>query len=107
MEQIKTKEDILLEDLVRNCNYFIIDEKGLVGAKGIVYERNVDFEAGFGNLYEIRGQLNPYIIAVHKKRMNPNYVKFIDENNIEKMLRTIDSCWVSWSEMLEGIEKYL
>jgi len=85
MEPKDILEEITAEEVF---NYYIIDEE-----KGIVYHRNLDFEMGIGNLYEVLGKLDPEIIAEHKKEINHKNITFIDENNKEKMLNAINTCW--------------
>lgn len=88
--KIQSEEKKILEEITKEepFNFYIIDEE-----KGIVYHRNLDFEMGIGNLYEILGKLDAEIIAIHKKEMNPDYIKFIDENNREGMLEAINTGW--------------
>ena len=102
-------EEKILEHLVREkpFTYYVIDEKGLINAKGTVHERNLDFEMGIGQLYEMLGQLNPEVIAAHKKEMNPEYVFFVDEDNKKDWLSGFNTRCAGWSETLKGIEKYL
>lgn len=88
----KWNEKHMLEQLLRKepFNSYIIDE-----SSGVVYQRNLDFEAFGGNLYEVYGSLGAKAISSNKEKMNPKSVKFIDEDNRVEMLNIIESGWSS------------
>ncbi len=103
MQEIKMSEERILESMLRKnpLTFFIVNERN-----GTVYSRNDCFEAGYGTLYTVLGQIDPKVIPTHKHRMNPKYVKFMNDENKEELLGIIRNGWIPWS-VCQNFSRYL